>query len=218
MDRSTRIGPAILWIALALVGGGVLRTTPAHAELRKFDIRSGPAFQALREFSHQGGLDVFYDADAIKRTADAGGLRRARAIRRSAEDVGEFGSGLQDHQVWRGLDQSGKRPQRIHYGSARLVRVFTEFNDVDPRKRRARLAKQPCGETVCINANKTSDPLPLPAGATRKQFSAEYLANLGVSSVAEWARTLPQNQGSGATEDTHNYLREAGTNTAWGSG
>jgi len=180
------------------VGNWAFLAPALAAQQREFDIPAESANLSVPKFARQGGLSVMYEAGRLKRY-------RTRALKGSFEPLTALtmlleGSGLQ-FSVSGGMVIS-----------------------VNPKQTPTRTAASAGPENrelpvVHIPGWMSRSSSILPAGVSLERVTADDLAKAGVSTVADWARTLPQNQGSGASEDTtHGFLREALTNTAYGSG
>jgi iron complex outermembrane receptor protein len=165
----------------------------AAEQLSFFDIPAGPADLSLRKFVLQAGLSVIYEPGRLKRfktRALEGKYEPTEALQKLLE-----GSGLE-----------------CTFTTSRMITVSPRPVPVAPG-----LEGQ---DLPVINiAGWTTDGLyPFPAGVSIQRITGEELSREGFATVPDWVQTLTQNQGSGATEDTRSYLREAPTNTAYGSG
>jgi iron complex outermembrane receptor protein len=97
--------------------------------------------------------------------------------------------------------------------------ISTGVISVNPKPARASPGPEPKElPTVHIPGWMTRGTTYLPAGITLQRVTADDLARAGFATIPDWVRTLTQNQGSGANENTRAFLREAQTNTAYGSG
>lgn len=158
---------------------------------RDFDIPAGPAADSVRKFVDQADLSVIYEADRLTRfktNAVKGIYEPAHALRKLLA-----GSGL-DFSV-------------THSG----------FLSVSPREKGRKHPVQGDLPTINISGRSARDSVSLPVGVTLKVITGKELTQQGFTTVSDWARTLPQNQGTGAYEAS-SYLREAPTNIAYGSG
>jgi iron complex outermembrane receptor protein len=171
--------------------------TPVFAaELRDFDIPAESADISVRTFVHQAGLSVVYEAGRLT------GFR-TRALKGTYESLQGLkilleGSGLEYKVITQGVISVTPKPAR---------NPPRESPGPEPREM----------PTVHIPGWRTRTNY-LPAGITLHRVTADDLAQAGFSTIPDWVRTLTQNQGSGANENTHKFLREAQTNTAYGSG
>ena len=162
------------------------------AERRNFDVPAGPAQYSVRQFARQAGLSVMFEAGKLK------GFR-TRGLKGSFDTVEALAALLEGS----GLEFSV---------SAGLV------ISIVPRPTPVQGPEAPKMPVVEIQGRMSRGDAPLPAGVSVERVTAEELAKAGFATVADWARSLPQNEGSGASEDTRSFLREAPTNTAYGSG
>jgi outer membrane receptor protein involved in Fe transport len=175
------------------LSAGILGVPVFAAEQRNFHIPAGPADRAVRQFVEQAGMSVIYEAGRLNRF-------KTRALEGKYEPVEAL--------------------NRLLDGSGLIYSMTTSrFISVNPNRNRG-----PPGQadeslpTVMIEARDLSSPPSLPPGATLQTISAAELSQQGFTTIPEWARTLTQNQGTGANESTTSYLREAPTNIAYGSG
>jgi iron complex outermembrane receptor protein len=101
--------------------------------------------------------------------------------------------------------------------------ITTGVISVDPKPPREPSRASPGPEpkelpTVHIPGWMSRSTSYLPAGVTLHRVTADDLAQAGFATIPDWVRTLTQNQGSGANENTRAFMREAQTNTAYGTG
>ena len=198
-ERAIRRGFVIALLAIAFAAANCAVPTPAcAAEQREFDIPADSANLSVPKFARQAGLSVMYEAGRLKPF-------RTRALKGRFEPLTALIQLLEGS----GLQFSVSSGQVISV-NPRLPPARTRFS-AGPENREL--------PVVHIPGWMSRSSSVLPAGVSLERVTADDLAKAGVSTVADWARTLPQNQGSGASEDTtRGFLREALTNTAYGSG
>jgi iron complex outermembrane recepter protein len=193
-ERAIRRGFSIVLIATVFALGHWALITPAFAaEQRDFDIPAESADISVRSFVKQAGLSVMYEAGRLTRF-------RTRALHGKYEPIEGLkilleGSGLEFAVISAGVISVTPKPSRASPGP--------ESKDLP---------------TVHIPGWRTRHTAYLPAGATVHRVTADDLAQAGFATIPDWVRTLTQNFGSGANENTRAFLREAQTNTAYGSG
>ncbi|MFL6605210.1 MAG: TonB-dependent receptor domain-containing protein [Steroidobacteraceae bacterium] len=167
------------------------------AERRDFDIPAAPAAYSVRQFARQAGLSVMFEAEKLKRF-------RTRALKGNFDTL-EALAAL--------LEGSG-----LEFSISAGVVISVEPISVEPQPVGVQGPVAPKLPVVEIQGWKSRGNSASPAGVSVQRVTADELAKAGYATIADWARSLPQNEGSGASEDTHNFLREAPTNTAYGSG
>ncbi|MFL6604474.1 MAG: TonB-dependent receptor domain-containing protein [Steroidobacteraceae bacterium] len=173
--------------------------TPVFAaEQRKFDIPADSANVSVAKFARQAGLSVMYEAGRLK------GFRTG-ALQGSFEPLVALTLLLKDSGL------------QFTVSSGLVISVNPERSSAPTRASTGPENREL--PVVHVPGWMSRSSSMLPAGVSLERVTAADLATAGVSTVVDWARTLPQNQGSGASEDTtHGFLREAITNTAYGSG
>lgn len=168
------------------------------AEQRQFDIPAESASFSVPKFATQSGRSVLYEAGRLKRF-------KTRALKGTFEPLQALsllleGSGL-EFSVSTGL----------------VVTVNPKKTPQGDRLAESRGNKELAVVHVPGWMSRSSSLLP--AGVSVQRVTADDLAQAGFATVTDWARALPQNEGSGPAEDTtHGVLREALTNTGYGSG
>jgi outer membrane receptor protein involved in Fe transport len=172
-------------------------TSAFAAEQRTFDIPAESADSSVQTFAEQAGLSVLYEAGLLTRF-------RTQALKGDYEPVQALAILLEGS----GLTFSMTTPRVISVKPAPAPKAPR----TSPGPERADLP------TVHIPGWMSRSSSNLPAGVTLHRVSSDDLAQAGFVTVPDWVRSLTQNQGSGATEDTRNFLREAPTNNAFGSG
>ena len=181
-------------MALALAH---LLPSVSAAELRRFDVPAASADISLPKFVDQAGLAVLYPPERLK------GFN-TRALQGDYEP-------MQALEIL--LDGSGLEYSLV---SARVISVHRKQ---DRNQGHTPVVPQPDDlQTVVVPGWMGGSDSHLPAGVNLHRVTADELAEAGFATIPDWAASLTQNQGSGANEDTHNFLREAPTNTAYGSG
>lgn len=197
MERAIRRGCSNALIAILFALGMWLPPTAADAaELRYFDIPAGPANLTIRQFVKQAGLSVMYQAGHLKhhRTkALQGTYEPTEALRKLLED-----SGLEFETTPTRVIKVNPRPP-----GAPAALPSPEVKELP---------------VVHVPGWMSRSFTNLPAGVSLHRVTEDDLAQAGFATLPDWVRSLTQAQGSGATEDTRNFLREAQTNTAYGSG
>jgi iron complex outermembrane recepter protein len=179
---------------------GFFPTPVCAAEKKAFDIPAESAEQSVRKFVEQAGLSVLYESGRLTpfhTHALRGDFEPIEALRMLLDGSGLVYSILNPRVI--SIDPApASTPSALAAGPARVVRDLPTVRIVSRR-------------------DPSYDPS-LPPGSGILRVSDVDLARQGFSTIADWARSLPQNQGSGATEDTFAFQREAGTNTGRGAG
>jgi len=183
-----------------VLGRGFLPTLACAAEKKTFDIPAESAEQSVRKFVEQAGLSVLYESGRLtpfQTRAVRGDFEPLEALKLLLDGSGLTSSMLNSRVI--SIDPAPKPvPPAAAPGPAPAVRELPTVRIVTRRD--------------------PSYDLLGPPGSRWLRVSDVDLARQGFSTIADWARSLPQNQGSGATEDTFLFQREARTNTGRGSG
>jgi iron complex outermembrane receptor protein len=191
----------------------VLTFTPGlcTAETLPFRISAGFAEQTLQVYAGQAHLQILYDVPTVTHhpTASVVGNFEAReALRLLLQGSGlgfEFLNSRSINIKALPLPKSSESP-----APHQKERSFTG----------AERSRPPVAipDQVKITASKERDGPPIPPGVFARTIPGSALTDWGITTLEGFAQTLTQNQGSGATEDTHDFPREAVTNTAFGGG
>ena len=177
--------------ALAVAGG--LGNSSALANPQRFEIPAGPADATLIRFGQEANLTLLFSVNNVH-------AQPTRAVSgefevRDALRLMLAGSGLgfvfsDEHTVWIDVLKAAAP------ASAEQAQTIPEVTVSKFRQR------NDFGE------------LPMPQV---ERVDADTFERSGSSTTADWLRTLPQNFGGGATEDTR-VGREAKTNPGYGTG
>lgn len=167
---------------------------PVHAEPAEFKIGAGPASEALSGFIKQSRLDLLFDREEVAprhTQAVSGRLEPLVALDRML-----VGSGL--HYVLTG-------PQSVVILSDTTVQQNPVLEDPELEK-------------VEIDASWFRGQIEPPVGSSILRITPADIQQSGAGSLSELLQTLPEVSGMGPTENTHNFGREAQTNSAVGRG
>ncbi len=185
-------------IALALtvcIVGFAAAGLPARAETLKFEIGAGPAVKTLSAFMDQSRLDLLFERDEVA-------SHRTRAISGQFEPL----DALQHMLAGSGL----------HYG---LSPAKTVIIRADTTARHAPAEAAPSTlEQVEVLARPFQGLIESPIGSSDLRITQADIQQSGASTLPELLQTLPQVSGMGPTENTHNFGREAQSNSAVGRG
>jgi iron complex outermembrane recepter protein len=185
-------------LALALIVWFVILSAaalPVHAAPLEFNIHAGPAPQTLLAFINQSNLDVLYERNEVAShytQAVSGPLEPLEALRRM-------------------LEKSGLRYDVVAEQSV-VIRPQT------PANRPPQAASSAAAEQVEVIATWFRGQIDPPIGANVTRITQTDIQLSGAQSLPDLLRTLPQVSGMGPTENTHNFGREAQSNSAFGQG
>jgi iron complex outermembrane receptor protein len=167
-----------------------------------FDIPAADsAVDSILQFSAQSGLQVLYDPQVVAPVA-------TRSLQGSYEP---------DVALSKLLEGTGLK------FSETAGHVIGVFRDSTPKPSPVPLGDSPGPEgrnlpTVRIPGWMNPSSASTQAGVTMRLVTADDLAREGLTTIPDWVRTLTQNSGAGANENTRAFSRDAQTNSAYGSG
>lgn len=178
---------------------------PVIAEPRHFQVAEGPACDRLLDWSIQAGLGILCNLDQSesRRTrAVAGDLEPREALKKMLQ-----GSGLQFQFT---------RPNIVSIKAAREPEAGPGSNAVKELEFGPEISV-PLTQIDVFGAAYHGEIEP-PIGVNPLRITAAEIQATGVATPQGLLQTLPQVFRGGATENTHNFGREARTNAAIGSG
>ena len=184
-----------------MLGRGFFPTLACAAEKKTFDIPAESAEQSVRKFVEQAGLSVLYESGRLtpfQTRALRGDFEPMEALRLLLDGSGLTYSLLNSRVISIDPAPTPPAPPTVASAPAPVVRELPTVRIVTRR-------------------DPSYDPA-LPPGSGILRVTDVDLERQGFSTISDWVRSLPQNQGSGATEDTFAFQREANTNIGRGSG
>ncbi len=179
------------------------------AETHRFDIASGDALVTLEDFSRQSDVQILFNPDEVAgqhTVAVVGKLDPKQALTRMLSGTAltfAFSDRRTVAIVPRKKDRSG---------------VSSEASVVGPLPLALGPKLPPFLPEVSVTAQRARGDLVDVSGVAAQNFSVADLDIQGIETPMDWLRTVPENFGGGATEDTHAVGLEAPTNTAFGTG
>jgi iron complex outermembrane receptor protein len=212
--------------SIAAVLLGVIFQFPPKAggaALVEFHIAAGDATLTLNEFSRQAHVQLLWDFNVVKGrvTQAVDGLYEPRdALRHMLGNTGLVFAVVNERTLAVTPMRSASRPSGTAAPPAAHSRPPQEPNNQSLAQRPGSAETEPATaadtETVRITGTHLSGEAPV--GANVLDFDREALDDSGVSTVADFMRTLPQVFGGGPTQDTHLVGSEAPTNSGYGTG
>jgi outer membrane receptor protein involved in Fe transport len=188
-----------------------------------FSIPAGTADQTLNAFSRQARLQIFFPFDvaqAVRTNPVEGTLPPGDALARMLDGT-PLAFEAVNERTWTVYRR--RTPGLITRLLTRLQDPHGSGDNTTGRVRfqgsaQCRDTPEQLASLICNVAKpRRSGPAP-PAGAPLVDIPIQQLYATGITTLSDFPRALSLNYGSGATEDTHDYLREAKTNTAFGTG
>jgi len=179
----------------------------AAAPRYHLQLEAGDAAVMLNEFSHQTDLQVLFDfnvARGMRTQAVNGDLDAETALKTMLKGTNLMFDFVND----RTLAVTPKKPSLLQRLWHRLSSRAKQDSQTPPEESDL--------EQVLISGKADSGTQPL-LGAQTLQFGRIDIERSGLATTQDFLRTLPQVFGGGPTQDTV-LGREAGTNSAYGSG